>query len=264
MSTYTLVTGASSGIGRELAKICAADKRNLVLLARREAELTALADSLTSEHGVKAEVLVQDLGKADAAAETRDEISSRGLEIDTLINNAGFGFLGTFRDADPENQLDMLRVNIGALTHLTRLFLPPMVERGHGRILNLASMASFQPGPFMAVYYATKAYVLSFSEALSEELRGTGVTVTAVCPGVTATGFQERAQAADSRLIRLGTQDAGFVANAGYRAMVRGKAVAIPGAMNRLLSLVVRLSPRFAVRRVVRYLNLGGQLKKSG
>lgn len=257
MSTYTLVTGASSGIGRELAKICAADGRNLVLLARREAELSALADSLTSEHGVKTEVLVQDLGTADAAAETHDEISSRGLVIDTLINNAGFGFLGAFCDAEPENQLDMLRVNIVALTHLTRLFLPPMVERGHGRILNVASMASFQPGPFMAVYYATKAYVLSFSEALSEELRDTDVTVTALCPGVTATGFQERAQAADSRLIRLGMQDAGFVAKVGYRAMVRGKAVAIPGVTNRLLTLVVRLSPRSTVRRVVRYLNLG-------
>jgi short-subunit dehydrogenase len=133
-----------------------------------------------------------------------------------------------------------------------------MVERGRGRILNVASTAAFQPGPFMAVYYATKAYVLSFSEGLSEELRGTGVTVTALCPGVTDTGFQERAEMADSRLIRMGMQDARSVAEVGYRAMVRGRAVAIPGVANKLLALVVRLSPRFAVRRVVRYLNLGG------
>jgi short-subunit dehydrogenase len=151
----------------------------------------------------------------------------------------------------------MVQLNITALTHLTRLFLPNMVEKGRGRILNVASTASFQPGPFMAVYYATKAYVLSFSEALTEELRGTGVTVTALCPGVTATEFQARAKTADSGLIRLGMQDAGFVAKVGYRAMVKGKAVAVPGLVNRFLVLVVRLSPRFAVRRVVRHLNLG-------
>ena len=203
------------------------------------------------------EVLVQDLSEPDAAEKTRAEITSRGLDVGALINNAGFGYLGPFQQAESSNQLEIVLVNITALTHLTRLFLPDMVARGRGQILNIASTAAFQPGPFMAVYYATKAYVLSFSEALTEELRGTGVTVTALCPGVTATGFQARARMADSGLIRLGTQDARFVAEVGYRAMVKGKAVAIPGRLNRFLALLVRLSPRFAVRRVVRRLNLG-------
>ncbi len=257
MSTHTLVTGASTGIGRELSALCAADQRNLVLVARSEDKLSSLAESLRSAHGVKTEVLVQDLGEPNAAEKTWNEIHSRGLDVDTLVNNAGFGYLGAFHEAEIENQLDMLQLNIFALTHLTRLCLPEMIARGHGQILNVASTASFQPGPFMAVYYATKAYVLSFSEALAEELRGTGVTVTVLCPGVTATGFQARAQMADSRLIRLGMQDARSVAQVGYRAMVKGKAVAIPGLANRILTLAVRLSPRFAVRRVVRHLNLG-------
>ena len=257
MSTFTLVTGASSGIGRELATLCAAHKRNLVLLARSEDKLSSLAESLRSEHGVSVEVLVQDLGEPGAAEKTRAEITSRGLEVGALINNAGFGYLGPFQQAESSNQLEIIQVNITALTHLTRLFLTDMVDRGRGQILNIASTAAFQPGPSMAVYYATKAYVLSFSEALTEELRGTGVTVTALCPGVTATGFQARAQMADSGLIRLGMQDARFVAGVGYRAMVKGKAVAIPGRLNRFLALLVRLSPRFAVRRVVRHLNLG-------
>jgi hypothetical protein len=257
MSTHTLVTGASSGIGRELSVLCAADKKNLVLVARSEDKLSELAEWLRAKHGVRAEVLVQDLGAPRAAEHIWNEVTARGLEIDALVNNAGFGYLGAFHDAEIDNQLDMLQLNIVVLTHLTRLFLPEMIARGRGQILNVASTASFQPGPFMAVYYATKAYVLSFSEALAEELRGTGVTVTALCPGVTATGFQARAQSADSRLIRFGMQDARFVAEAGYRAMVQGKAVAIPGVANRLLTLLVRLSPRFVVRRVVRHLNLG-------
>ena len=257
MSTFTLVTGASTGIGRELATLCAAHKRNLVLVARSENKLLSLAESLRSEHGVRVEVLVQDLSEPGAAEKTKAEVAALGLDVDALINNAGFGYLGPFQQAETGNQLDMVQLNITALTHLTSLFLPDMVEKGRGRILNIASTASFQPGPFMAVYYATKAYVLSFSEALTEELRGTGVTVTALCPGVTATEFQARAKTADSGLIRLGMQDAGFVAKVGYRAMVKGKAVAVPGLVNRFLVLLVRLSPRFAVRRVVRHLNLG-------
>lgn len=258
MATYTLITGASTGIGRELALVCAADQRSLILLARSEDKLSKLAELLRSQHGVRAEVVVQDLGEPRAAEKTWNEVQARGLEVETLINNAGFGYLGPFHEAAIDNQIDMLQVNVVALTHLTRLFLPEMVARGRGQVLNVASTASFQPGPFMAVYYATKAYVLSLSEALAEELRGTGVTVTALCPGVTATHFFDRAQMADSRLIRLGMQDARSVAELGYRAMIRGKAIAIPGLANRLLTLLVRLSPRFVVRRVVRHLNLGG------
>ena len=260
MSAFTLITGASTGIGRELAELSAADERNVVLLARSEDKLESLAASLRERHGVRAEVLVQDLEEPDAAEATYAELKARGVELEALINNAGFGYLGAFNVADVDSQLAMVQLNVTALTHLTRLILPGLIARGRGQVLNIASMASLQPGPFMAVYYATKAYVLSFSEALSEELRGTGVTVTALCPGVTATGFQERARTADSAMIRFGMQDAGFVAKVGYRAMVRGKAVAIPGFANHILALLVRVGPRAAVRRVVRYLNLGDSL----
>lgn len=258
MSAFTLVTGASTGIGRELAELCAAGGSDVALLARSEDKLEALAESLRSRYRVNAEVLVQDLEEPDAAERTWAELRARGLEIDALINNAGYGYFGAFHEAEATNQLNMVQLNILALTHLTRLALPEMVARGRGRILNVASTAAFQPGPFMAVYYATKAYVLSFSEALTEELRGSGVTVTALCPGVTDTSFFARARAADSRFIRFGMQDPRSVAKVGYHAMIKGKAVAIPGLANYLLTLLVRVSPRFAVRRVVRYLNLGG------
>jgi len=171
------------------------------------------------------------------------------------MNNAGFGSLGRFHETPSDRQLSMLCLNVVTLTHLTHLFLPPMLERHRGRILNVASTAGLQPGPWMAVYYASKAYVLSFTEAIAEELRGTGVTATALLPGPTRTEFQSRADMAGSRLIRMGMADARSVAEAGYRGMEAGRAVVIPGISNKALSLVVRLSPRWTVRRVVSWLN---------
>ncbi len=256
MDRFTLVTGASTGIGKELAHVCAENGRDLVLLARSQDKLEALGKTLQDRNSVRVEIVARDLAAPNAVERTRSEVEGRGLEIGTLINNAGFGNLGGFHETALDMQLSMLRLNIEALTELTHRFLPPMIARGRGQILNVASTAALQPGPFMAVYYATKAYVLSFSEAITEELRGTGVTVTALCPGPTRTEFQARANMGGSRLARFGLQDARPVAELGYRAMERGHAVAIPGLLNRLLALSVRLSPRAAVRRVVRHLNL--------
>ncbi|MGH9388768.1 MAG: SDR family NAD(P)-dependent oxidoreductase [Vicinamibacteria bacterium] len=252
---FTLVTGASSGIGRELAHIAASKGRSLVLVARSEDKLSELARSVREAHGVRAEVVALDLGDPEAPAALFRETKRREIEIEVLMNNAGFGSLGRFHQTPIERQLQMLRLNVVALTHLTHLFLPPMLERRRGRILNVASTAGLQPGPWMAVYYASKAYVLSFTEAIAEELRGSGVTSTALLPGPTRTEFQSRADMAGSRLIRLGMADARSVAEAGYRGMEAGRVVVIPGISNKALSLVVRLSPRFVVRRVVSWLN---------
>ena len=227
-----------------------------MLLARSRDKLEALGKTLQDRNSVRVEIVARDLAAPNAVERTRSDVEGRGLEIGTLINNAGFGNLGGFHETALDMQLSMLHLNIEALTELTHRFLPPMIARGRGQILNVASTAALQPGPFMAVYYATKAYVLSFSEAIAEELRGTGVTVTALCPGPTRTEFQARANMGGSRLARFGLQDARPVAELGYRAMERGHAVAIPGLLNRLMALSVRLSPRAAVRRVVRHLNL--------
>jgi short-subunit dehydrogenase len=252
---FTLVTGASTGIGRELALIAATRACPLVLVARSEDKLNELAREVREAHGVRAEVVALDLGEPDAPAALFREMKRREVEIEVLINNAGFGSLGRFHDTPIDQQLSMLRLNVLALVHLTHLFLPAMLERRRGRILNVASTAGLQPGPWMAVYYASKASVLSFSEAIAEELRGTGVTSTALLPGPTRTEFQSRAEMTGSRLVRFGMADARSVAEAGYRGMEAGRAVVIPGISNKALSLLVRLSPRFAVRRVVSWLN---------
>src|SRR3990172_536018 len=252
---FTLITGASTGIGRELALIAASKGRSLVLVARSKDKLSELARSIREAHGVRAEVVALDLSDPEAPAALFREMKRREIEIEVLINNAGFGSLGRFHETPIDRQLEMLRLNVAALTHLTHLFLPPMLERRRGRILNVASMAGLQPGPWMTVYYASKAYVLSFTEAIAEELRATGVTSTALLPGPTRTEFQSRADMAGSRLIRLGMANARSVAEAGYRGMEAGRVMVIPGISNKALSLVVRLSPRWAVRRVVSWLN---------
>jgi len=245
-----LVTGASSGIGLELARLCAADGYDVVLVARRQEQLDTLAKDLTARQGVRCDTIAADLGAPGAAVNLVRQLEQRPLAVDVLVNNAGFGVLGRFAQSDVERARSMIQLNVTALTELTRLLLPGMLARGHGRILNVASTAAFAPGPFMAVYYATKAYVVSFSEALGEELRGSGVTSTVLCPGPTRTEFQEVAGMGRARLFKsFVVMDAEPVARAGYRGMMAGKRMVVPGLMNRLTPLMIRLSPRgIAVR----------------
>ncbi|MCB9539747.1 MAG: SDR family oxidoreductase [Myxococcales bacterium] len=248
-----LVTGASMGLGAILARLFAADGHNLILTARSEDKLAALAAELRTAHGVEVRVEPCDLADPAAPKQLADRLAD--TPIDFLVNNAGFGTQGRFVKLDRQKELDEIQVNVAALTDLTRLFLPGMVERGFGRVLNVASTAGFQPGPFMATYYATKAYVISFSEGIAEELRGTGVTVTAHCPGATRTEFAANAGIEKSRLFKLGPADATEVATHAYRAMHAGRVVAIHGLKNWLGAFSIRFSPRVVVRRLVAWIN---------
>jgi len=247
-----LITGASSGIGLELARICASHRHDVVLVARRRDALAALAQEVEAL-GVRAHVIPIDLSAPGAAASVAAQVSQLGLQIEGLVNNAGYGLFGPFVETSLDEELAMIQVNIVALTELTKRLLPAMVARRSGRIMNLASTAAFVPGPLMAVYYASKAYVLSFSEALAEELRDSGVTVTALCPGPTASGFQAAARNEESKLVagrKLPTSRE--VAEAGYRAMMAGKQVEIPGLTNKVVAFIPRIFPRRAVPPVVR------------
>ena len=252
MTKTALITGASGGIGYELALLFARDGFDCILVARSQDKLQALATRLEREHRVKTLVVAKDLSRASAVDEIYEVVTAAGLAVDVLVNNAGFPVFGLFFETDLQTELEMLQVNVIALTALTKLFLKGMVERRTGRILNLASTAAFLPGPLMAVYYASKAYVLSFSQALANELHGTGVTVTALAPGPTRTGFQERGVMEDSRLVQGNIADAASVALAGYRGLTAGKTLVIPGLTNKTIPWVVRLSPRTLVTRVVR------------
>ena len=248
-----LVTGASSGIGLELATLLAKNHHDLVLIARGRERLDGIARGLTEEFGVTATVLPADLTDPSAPIDIVLALAEQKLSIDVLVNNAGFGVYGFFANTPLEKELAMIQVNITALTHLTKLLLPRMLERRRGRILNVASTAAFQPGPLMAVYYATKAYVLSFSEALGNETAGTGVTVTALCPGPTITEFQKRAGLEMTRLFKSPlVMDAPTVARAGYDGMMRGKRVVVPGATNRTLVQALRVTPRRLAAAVAR------------
>src|ERR1700691_3725627 len=218
-----LITGASFGIGLELTRIFAREGYNLVVVARTADKLRQLASELEKAHGTRSLILAIDLTDPGAPAYVLDQTTRADLQIDVLVNNAGFGQYGPFVENDLEECLRQIQLNVTTLTHLTRLYLPPMIERKSGRVLNVASTAAFQPGPLMAVYFATKAYVLHFSEALANELNGTGVSVTCLCPGATATEFHKRANATGQRLLKFGSMDARTVAEAGYRAMVAGK-----------------------------------------
>jgi short-subunit dehydrogenase len=256
MRDTALVTGASGGIGEDLARLLAAGGCDLVLLARNERKLQTLAGELSRTHGTTATVIAADLSEPHAADEIAHLLSERRMTIDILVNNAGFGTSGEFRRERPEEQTAMLQVNVVALTALTRHLLPPMLERRKGRVLNVASTAAFQPGPFMSVYYASKAYVLSFSLALSEETAGSGVTVTCLCPGPTRTGFQERAGMENTRLFKFAQHmSSAEVAQAGYDAMMAGRALEIPGVMNKLSVQLLRVSPRRVVTKIVKVLN---------
>lgn len=251
----TLITGASSGIGYELAKRFARDRHDLVLVARSRARLAEIAEELSGATGVAVKVIPKDLSRAGAAQEVFDELRHESISVTVLVNCAGFGTWGLFAEDDAAVDQEMMQLNMVALTQLTSLAVREMLGRRNGRILNVASTAAFQPGPRMAVYYATKAYVLSFSEALANELSGTGVTVSTLCPGPTRTAFGERAKMAGTRVFRMGAMDAATVAAAGYRGLMKGRAVIVPGLLNRLLVQSVRLSPRRLVTAVVRFLN---------
>jgi short-subunit dehydrogenase len=249
-----LITGASVGIGRELAKLFAKDGYNLVLVARNGARLSQFADELQRQFGVSAKTVAMDLASATAPQSLFDQLARENTAIDILVNNAGYGKMGTFADVPLEESLGQIQLNINALTHLTKLFLGPMIERKSGRILNVASTAGFQPGPLMGVYYATKAYVISFSEALANELSGSGVTVTCLCPGATDTEFQKRAGTEDSLLFKLRPMSAKTVAQDGYRGLMKGKPLVISGLKNWLLMESLRISPRRAVTAISRRL----------
>lgn len=256
MSVETvLITGASSGIGLELARCFAADGCRLALVARKCDALEALATELRKAYKIQAQVFTADLAHPETPPRLLAHLQSAGLKVDVLVNNAGFGAQGKFAELPLGRQLEMLQVNITSLTHLTRLLLPGMIERRRGGILNVASTAAFQPGPGMAVYYATKAYVLSFSEALAEELAGTGVTVTASCPGPTATNFGTAANMRTLGLVKKVSMTAESVARISHRAFRRGTVVAVTGLRNQLPAFLVRLFPRAAVRKITKRLN---------
>ncbi len=256
MSSETvLITGASSGIGEELARLFAKDKANLVLIARREERLHALAEDLRAKWGVDIKVMPSDLSQPDSPKQIYDRLRDENVEIDVVVNNAGFGTAGKFADIDLQTQLDMIRLNIEALVHLTRLFLPGMISRNRGGILNLASTAAFQPGPFMAVYYASKAFVLSFTDALHEELKETGIAVSCLCPGPTETEFAEVADMNETNLFKLGAMSAEKVARIGYAGFRKNKPVVITGVRNKIGAFSIRMTPRGIAKKVTKYLN---------
>ena len=252
MSTV-LITGASGGIGYELAKLFARDRHNLILIARSTEKLAQIANELQT-HGITVKTVALDLAQPPAVKFLFDQLQREGITVDILINNAGFGVYGEFAQMPEDEIMGQLHLNITALTELTRRFLPPMVSRRSGRIMNVASTAGFQPGPLMAVYYATKAYVISFSEAIANELRDSGVTVTCFCPGATHTGFAKRAGTENSRLFKqLGGMSAEKVALDGYRAVMEGRTLSISGLHNWAVAQSTRFAPRKMVTAVSRW-----------
>jgi short-subunit dehydrogenase len=242
-----VVTGASGGLGLEFAKLLARAGYDLALVARSQDKLESIATQLKTEFGINAEPIVLDLAIAGAA----HDLLARVPSCDVLVNNAGFANSGSFARINERELVEEIQLNVLTLTQLTRLYLPGMLERKDGKVLNVASTAGFVPGPNMAVYYATKAYVISFSEALASEMRGNGVTVTVLCPGATATGFQQRANQKSMLLVRLGLADAAKVAKAGFDGMMRGKTMVIPGITN----VFVANAPKFTPRRLLTWIS---------
>jgi short-subunit dehydrogenase len=248
-----LITGAASGIGYELACLFVQDNYNLVLVDRNGQKLIEIAHDFRNKFDISVKIISKDLSLPTSPLEIFTELQQASINIDVLVNNAGFGQCGFFIETDLKNELDMLQVNLVCVTHLTKLFVKEMVKQGEGRILNVASTAAFQPGPLMAVYFATKAYVLSFSEAIANELEETGVSVTVLCPGPTHSAFHERTGMADSEQLKSKKMmDAATVAQIGYRGMMEGKTVVIPGVKNRIMAESVRFTPRKLVTKLVR------------
>lgn len=249
-SRFALVTGASGGIGYEIARLLAEDRHNLIVVARSAKQLEDLAQDMRIQHGIEVHVLAMDLAVPTAANELVTRLKDQHLRVDILVNNAGYGMYGSFVEHDLEQLVDMLNLNVMTLMQLTHLLLPAMVQQGFGRILNVASTGGFQPVPLMAAYAASKAFVLNFSEALAQELQGTGVTITALCPGPTTTGFVQRANMHTSRMAAGALfMSATKVAELGYKAMVQGKPVVVTGWSNKLQTCIIRFVPRKLVAR---------------
>lgn len=250
-----LITGASSGIGLELAKCFAADKCRLILVARNTEALETLATELCRAHQIEARVLTADLSLPETPRRIFEELRAANLNVDVVVNNAGFGANGAFAEISLPRQLEMLQVNITALTELTGLFLPGMIQRKKGGILNVGSVAGFQPGPGMMVYYATKAFVLSFTEALAEELQGTGLNVSVLCPGPTESNFGNVARGKKVRQLKTGKMTSETVAVYGHRAFRNGKITAVPGLQNKVFVQLSRILPRKIPRKIVKIYN---------
>jgi len=256
-STFTLITGANSGIGLELARQAAAAGHSLILVAQDLPRLEAAADEL--RRSVTVHTIAEDLSQPAAAQRVYDQVRALGAEVDCLINDAGFGDYGSFASCDLAKQERMIGVNITALTALTRLFLPPMLERGRGHILNVASVTGFLPGPLMSVYFASKHYVLAFSESLFEELRGSGVKVTVLCPPPVSSSFSRTAQIARASYMATTKTTPAEVARYGYRMMKRGKPIAVYSLRYKfLIAFLIRITPRSALRRLLHRLNAQG------
>lgn len=256
MKKTTLITGASSGLGLEFAKVYARNGYNLVVVARSEGKLYQLKTKLENTYDVEVAVCAKDLSEKDAGYEVFDFCLEKNIQVDVLVNNAGFGDFDNFAEADWEKQYDMVQVNIVALMQLTRCFVPQMVKRGSGKILNLSSVAAFCAGPKMSVYYASKEYVRSFSEALAEELNGTGVTVTALCPGPTSTGFEQAAEMKNSRMFTFFKPAAAKdVAEAGVKACEKGRVLKYYGMPTKLMNIGARLVPRSVGRKIAMKIN---------
>lgn len=256
MSQTALITGASGGIGRELAKRFAQDGWNLVVVARSEGKLNELKRELETQHGVQVRVIAQDLAQSDAARQLCERLSQEHIEVDALVNNAGFGDNANYLESEWSRQEQLMNLNVMALMQLTYRLGRTMRERGHGRILNVASIASFMAGPGMASYYASKAFVRSFSEAVAAELRGSGVTVTALCPGPVRTNFEAAAHMEGSWMFKLlFPANPRTVAEAGYRAMMRGRRLCYPGLLPQLAGLFARVAPRRLSAAVAGFVN---------
>ena len=253
MKNTALITGASNGIGLELAKIHASKGGDLVLVARNKAKLDELKVALENQFKVSVYTIGKDLSAINSAQEVYEETSKQNIQINYLINNAGFGDFGMFSETNWDKEHQMINLNITTLTLFTKLYIQDMVKRGSGKILNVASTASFQPGPTMAVYCATKAYVLSFTEAVSNEVSDKGITITALCPGATETGFQAAGAMEESNLFKgKKLPSAKNVAEYGYTSMIKGKTVTIHGFMNYIMSNSIRFIPRAMVLKVSR------------
>jgi len=249
-----LITGASSGIGFELSKIFARNRFNLVLVSQNEENLRNAALEIQKQNSdIQITTIPKDFSLPSTADEIFEFVEQKSIKVDILVNNAGIQVYGPFHETNLEDDLRLMSINMFALTKMTKLFLKKMVERGYGKILNLGSTGSFQPCPLNSIYCATKAYVLHFSEGIAEELQGTGVTITVLCPGATRTNFAKRANIEDIRLFRNSVMEAREVAEIGYKALMKDKIIVIPGFFNKMLAMSVRFTPRKVVTKIGKY-----------